>query len=127
MKNAHAIELSNGIVRAYNAKDFAGMRKLMHPDLDFAHVNRGFAYRKAEDLLQILELFAGQLMPNRRMKEPERVLSQGDTVVRVAGWGGTAAADVPGFGKAGEAIEIIICSVMRFDDAGLLVEWKDYG
>ena len=33
MKNAHAIELSNGIVRAYNAKDFAGMRKLMHPDL----------------------------------------------------------------------------------------------
>ena len=83
--------------------------------------------RKAEDLLQILERFAGQLMPNRRMKEPERVLSQGDTVVRVAGWGGTAAADVPGFGKAGEAIEIIICSVMRFDDAGLLVEWKDYG
>ncbi|MCC2659013.1 MAG: SnoaL-like domain [Panacagrimonas sp.] len=121
------VELSNGIVRAYNAKDFAKLRELMHPDLDFAHVNRGFAYRKREDLVQILELFANQLVPDRRMKEPERVLSQKDTVVRVAAWGGTAAADVPGFGKAGDAIEIVICSVMRFDDAGLLVEWKDYG
>ena len=121
------VELSNGIVRAYNAKDFATIRKLMHPELDFAHVNRGFAFRKSEDLVQVLERFAGQLSPNRRMKDPERVLSQKDTVVRVAGWGGTAVADVPGFGKAGEAIEITICSVMRFDEAGLLVEWKDYG
>jgi hypothetical protein len=127
MSKRNPIELSNGIVRAYNAKDFAGMRKLMHPDLDFAHVNRGFAYRKAEDLLQILELFANQLMPNRRMKEPQRTMAQGDTAVRVAAWGGTAAADIPGFGKAGDAIEIDICSLMRFDDAGLLVEWKDYG
>lgn len=119
--------LSDGIVRAYNAKDFTALRGLMHPDLDFAHVNRGFAYQKSEDLIQVLELFAYQLMPHRRMKDPERVLVQNDTVVRVAGWGGVAAADVPGFGKAGDTIEIVICSLMRFDEQGLLVEWKDFG
>ena len=123
----NVIELSNAIVRAYNAKDFTVLRGLLHPRLDFAHLNRGFACHNSEDLIQVLEQFANQLMPDRRMREPQQVLSQGDTAVRVAAWGGTAAVDIPGFAEAGDTVELVLCSLMRFDPQGLLVEWKDYG
>lgn len=121
------IELSNEIARVYNAKDFGRIRTLMHPDLDFSHVNRGFSFAKSEELISVLEMFAAQLMPDRKMSEPERVIAHENTVVRVAKWGGTAQADIPGFGNAGDKLEITICSIMRFDTQGLLVEWKDYG
>jgi len=123
----NTVEQSNKIVAAYNAKDFETLTSLLHPDLDFEHVNRGFAYRKRDDLLGVLRLFAGDLMPDRKMGAPERVLSSGDVVVRVAPWGGTAKVDVPGFAKAGEKVAITLCSVLRFDEQGRLVEWKDYG
>ena len=48
-------------------------------------------------------------------------------VVREAWYAGTAAVDLPGFGAAGEAFRLKFCSVMRFDDRGILVEWKDHG
>ena len=121
------VEQSNQIVAAYNAKDFARMRTLVHPSMDFSHVNRGFSFNKSEDLFGVLEMFAAQLMPDRRMSEPERVIAHQDTVVRVARWGGTAQADIPGFGSAGDKVELTLCSIMRFDAQGLLVEWKDYG
>lgn len=121
------VEQSNKIVAAYNAKDFETLTSLLHPDLDFEHVNRGFAYRKRDDLLGVLRMFAGDLMPDRKMGAPERVLSSGDVVVRVAPWGGTAKVDVPGFAKAGEKVAITLCSVLHFDEQGRLVEWKDYG
>ena len=124
---ANPVELSDRVVAAYNAKDFAALRKLFHPELDFAHFNRGFAFSRSEELVQILEVFAGQLMPDRRMGAPETVVSQGDTVVRVAYWSGVAKADIAGFGKAGDKIEVKLCSVMRFDAMGLLVQWKDFG
>lgn len=123
----NTVEQSNQIVAAYNAKDFETLTSLLHPDLDFEHVNRGFAYRKRDDLLGVLRMFAGDLMPDRKMGAPERVLSSGDVVVRVAPWGGTAKVDVPGFAKAGEKVAITLCSVLRFDEKGRLVEWKDYG
>ena len=121
------ITLSNQIVRAYNAADFDRLRTLMHPELDFAHVNRGFSFSTSKELIGVLELFAGQLMPDRKMSEPERVVAREDTAVRVARWGGTAQADIPGFGSAGDKVELTLCSIMRFDAQGLLVEWKDYG
>ena len=121
------ITLSNQIVRAYNAADFDRLRTLMHPELDFAHVNRGFSFSTSKELIGVLELFAAQLMPDRKMSEPERVVAREDTAVRVARWGGTAQADIPGFGSAGDKVELTLCSIMRFDAQGLLVEWKDYG
>ena len=121
------LELSNEIVRSYNMKDFTKLKDLFHPALDFCHVNRGFAFTKREDLLGVLELFANRLMPDRRMQDPERVLVQGDIIVRIADWGGTAKADIPGFAQAGEKVLITICTLMRFDAERLLVEWKDYG
>ena len=125
MKNV--VELSNQIVAAYNAKNFVALRGQMHPAIAFAHFNRGFAFNDREALLQVLEMFAGQLMPDRRIGSPERLVAQGDTVVRVAVWAGTAQADIPGFGNAGDAISKKLCSFMRFDQDGLLVEWHDFG
>lgn len=121
------VALSNRIVAAYNAKDFDTLKSLIHPDLDFSHVNRGFSYSKRDDLIAVLQMFAKELMPDRQMGKLERSVVDGNVIVRVAGWGGTARADIPGFGSAGDKIGITICSIMRFDDAGLLVEWKDFG
>lgn len=51
----------------------------------------------------------------------------GNTVIREGWYVGTPQVDLPGFGDAGEGFRLKFCSVMRFDDAGTLVEWKDYG
>ena len=51
----------------------------------------------------------------------------GNLVVREAWYAGTAAVDLPGFGTAGEAFRLRFCSVMRFDNDDILVEWKDHG
>lgn len=124
---SNPVEQSNRIVAAYNAKDFDALSSLLHADLDFSHVNRGFSYSRRDDLMGVLRMFANELMPDRRMGAPERVIAHGDVVVRVAPWGGIPKVDIPGFAKAGETVAITICSVMRFDAQGRLVEWKDYG
>ncbi|WP_313804668.1 nuclear transport factor 2 family protein [Sphingobium sp.] len=115
------------LIRAYNAKDFETLEALIAPDLDFAHYNRDFAMNSREALLEVLRGFASTYAPDRHFEAPERVTVAGDIVVREAWYAGTAAIDLPGFGAAGEAFRFKFCSVMRFDDAGLLVEWKDHG
>jgi hypothetical protein len=34
---------------------------------------------------------------------------------------------LPGFADAGGTIMLKFCTVLRFDDNGIIVEWKDYG
>jgi hypothetical protein len=118
---------ANRLVDAYNTKDFATLEALMAPDLDFAHFNRDFAFRRREDLMAVLRTFAADLVPDRRFLAPERVTVAGPVVVREGFYTGTAAVDLPGFATAGGKIRLKFCSVMRFNDQGLLVEWKDYG
>ena len=115
------------LVEAYNAKDFAALERLIAPDLDFAHYNRNFVMKSRDELLDILRAFAAQYVPDRHFEPVERVSVAGNIVVREAWYAGTAAVDLPGFGAAGEAFRLKFCSVMRFDEAGLLVEWKDHG
>lgn len=115
------------LIRAYNAKDFAALEALIAPDLDFAHFNRDFVLTNRDALLEVLRGFASTYAPDRHFEEPERVTVAGDIVIREAWYAGTAAVDLPGFGAAGEAFRFKFCSVMRFDGAGLLVEWKDHG
>lgn len=119
--------LSDALVGAYNRQDFEAMEAIIAPDLDFAHYNRDFALSRREDLLQILRQFAAEFIPDRKFEAPERVFEAGDIVVREAWYTGTPAVDLPGFGAAGVAFRFKFCSIMRFDAAGLLVEWKDYG
>lgn len=122
-----AAEAAERLIAAYNAKDFDAMGRIMAPDIDFAHFNRDFVLTSRDDLLDVLRGFAANYVPDRHFEAPERVTAVGNIVVREAWYVGTAAVDLPGFGSAGEAFRLKFCSVMRFDDAGFLVEWKDHG
>lgn len=120
-------KLAEDLIQAYNAKDFEAMSALIAPDLDFAHFNRDFVLTSRDALLDVLRQFASQFVPDRHFEAPDRVTVAGDIVVREAWYAGTAAVDLPGFGAAGEAFRLKFCSVMRFNEAGLLQEWKDHG
>ena len=78
-------------------------------------------------MLGVLRAFAASYVPNRHFEPPERVSVADNIVVREAWYVGTAAVDLPGFGAAGEGFRLKFCSVMRFDDNDILVEWKDHG
>ncbi len=112
---------------AYNAKDLAGMRDLVSPDLDFAHFNRAFAFNERAALFEVLNRFATSLVPDRQFLPAERVSVCGNVVIRESYYTGTAQVDLPGFAAAGAQIMLKFCSVLRFDAQGILVEWKDYG
>ena len=115
------------LIQAYNAKDFDQLETFISVDLDFAHYNRDFVLVGRKALLDVLRAFASTYVPDRHFEAPERVTVSGNIVVREAWYAGTAAIDLPGFGNAGESFRFKFCSVMRFDEAGLLVEWKDHG
>lgn len=115
------------LVAAYNAKDFEAMEQLVAPDLDFAHFNRDFAFDNRDGLFEVLRQFADTLAPDRYFEEPVRVTTSGNVVIRESHYKGTAAVDLPGFADAGGAIDLRLSTFLRFDDGGILVEWKDYG
>jgi hypothetical protein len=115
------------IIQAYNDKDFDSLRAAVAPDLKMAHFNRGASFERADDLIDLMRAFADDLMPNRRFEPAEGVHVTGNVVVREGYWGGTAQQDLPGFAADGETLRLRLCSVMRFDDDGILVDWKDHG
>lgn len=115
------------LIEAYNAKDFQALEGMIAPDIDFAHYNRDFVLNSRDALLDVLRSFASSYVPDRRFEPVERVTAAGNIVVREGWYAGTAAVDLPGFGAAGEAFRLKFCSVMRFDDNDILVEWKDHG
>ena len=115
------------LIQAYNAKDFDAMAVMIAADLDFAHYNRDFVLTSRDALLDVLRQFAADFIPDRRFEPVERVTVSGDIVVREGWYTGTPAVDLPGFGAKGEAFRLKFCSVMRFDDRDVLVEWKDHG
>jgi len=118
---------SERLIEAYNAKDFDALSALIVPELDFAHFNRNFVLTSREALIEVLRGFATTYAPDRRFEPAERITVAGNIVVREAWYAGTAAVDLPGFGAAGEAFRFKFCSVMRFNNNGQLVEWKDHG
>ena len=120
-------DASEALIKAYNAKDFEAMGSMIAPDLDFAHYNRDFILTSRDGLLDVLRQFAATYVPDRHFESPDRVTEAGNIVVREAWYAGTAAIDLPGFGQAGERFRLKFCSVMRFDDNAILVEWKDHG
>ena len=122
-----ARDFSDSLIDAYNRKDFDSLEKMIAPDIDFTHFNRDFVLNSRDALLDILRHFANHLMPDRHFDAPERVIAQGDTVIREAWYNGNLIADVPGFGNAGDTVRLKFCSIMRFNSAGVLIEWKDFG
>ncbi len=124
---ANPAELSDQLIAAYNNQDFDAMAAMMAPDIDFNHFNRDFAMNDRDQLIDTLRTFAAQYFVERCFEPPEKVITDGNTVVRVAWYTGVPKVDLPGFGDAGETFRLNLCSVMRFNDAGILVEWKDFG
>lgn len=119
--------IAERFIAAYNGKDMKVLATLMAPNLDFEHFNRNFKFSESAGLIEVLEQFANSLVPDRKFLPPSRVTVSGNTVVREGYYTGTAKVDLPGFAPAGGTIMLKFCSVMRFSDQGLLLEWKDYG
>jgi predicted ester cyclase len=115
------------LVAAYNAKDFKTLRSMITPNLDVAHFNRNVSFDSLDGLMEVIEQFASSAIPDRRFEPPLRVTVAGNVVVRESYYVGTAKVDLPGFAQAGGAVRLKFCTVFRFDDQGILVEWKDYG
>lgn len=118
---------AESIIQAYNDKDFDRLRAAVAPDLKMAHFNRGASFENANDLIELMRAFGDSLMPDRQFEPAEGVHVVGNVVVREGYWGGTAQQELPGFAANGEVLRLRLCSVMKFDDAGILVDWKDHG
>jgi steroid delta-isomerase-like uncharacterized protein len=114
-------------VDAYNKQDFDGMRALLADDVSFAHYNRGFSFRTAEELIGTLRAFANEYMPDRRFEPAIRTALIGDRVYREHVWTGTLAVDLAGFGSAGDTISERLCAVYTVGPEGTIVEYLDYG
>lgn len=113
---------------AYNRADFEELERLIAPDVDFAHLNRSFSTRDRGELIDVLRLFAHELLTERHFDEPERVTVAGNVCVRENDWVATPRVDIPALAATvGTTFRLRLCSVLRFDDAGILVEWKDHG
>lgn len=119
--------VSERLISAYNAKDFDALEAMIASNIDFAHFNRDFVLTDRKALIDVLRGFAESYVPDRHFEDAERVNVVGNIVVREAWYVGTTSVDLPGFGAAGEGFRLKFCSVMRFDDHGVLVEWKDHG
>ncbi len=120
------LELTETLVAAYNAKDFARLANLLSPNLKFCHHNRGFAFDTRDEFIDILRTFATDMVPDRRLGPAVRAIASGHTVLREQTWGGTARCDIPGMAKAGESFSIDIATVLVFKGE-VVAEYHDYG
>lgn len=118
---------SDEVVAAFNDKDFERLRGLMAPDLTFRHFNRPFGNDDRDSFIEVLEHFAANIMPQRALLKPDRIIASGNIVVREGWYEGTAAGDSPGWSVAGQKVRHKTCTIYRFNDDGLLAEWTDYG
>jgi hypothetical protein len=119
--------LATELFAAYNAKDFAELERRISPRVSFEHCNRGYVFRTRDELLAVLRQFADAIVPDRKFRGPFRITASGNRAVHESRWGGVAKSEVPGMAQAGGTIDLELCSVLTFDENGVLVEWKDYG
>ncbi|MGE0861905.1 MAG: nuclear transport factor 2 family protein [Gammaproteobacteria bacterium] len=120
------LALTEELVAAYNAKDFARLANLLSPNLRFCHHNRGFAFDTRDELIDILRRFASDIVPDRKLGPAVRAIVSGNTVLREQTWSGTARGDIPGMAKAGESFSIDIATVLVFKGE-VVAEYHDYG
>lgn len=115
------------MIQAYNDKDFATLKSAIAPNITMAHFNRGASFTSADELIAVMQAFGADYMPDRQFLPAERVTVSGNVVVREGYWTGTPTQDIPNFAVKGETLRLRLCSVMTFDDAGVIVDWKDHG
>ncbi|MFF5991267.1 nuclear transport factor 2 family protein [Prauserella flavalba] len=120
------LDRAHAVVAAWNALDYDALRELVHEDVTVVHQNRGVGAQGREKMFATIDAM-GKAFPDRSIGKTTRWAVSGRTVFRETVWQGTAAVDVPGFGKAGEHCSLNVASLMTFGDDGRLVEWCDYG
>ena len=120
-----ATAVFDAFVDAYNAKDFTRLGALISDDVYVIHHNRGVESKGRQDLLALFEAY-GAAFPDRRFSNERGRVAEGETVVVQHTWGGTAAADVPGWAEAGGTVSLDLCTVFTVRQ-GRLVEYHDYG
>jgi steroid delta-isomerase-like uncharacterized protein len=119
------IDVANRFIAAYNAKDFATLRRLMTEDIHVEHHNRGFSLDGPDAVLDVMNRFA-ELVPDRRFHSVRCQFSDGQRVVTQIVWEATAVADVPGFAKKGEPIRLDLACIWTIRE-GRISDYHDYG
>jgi len=118
-------DVFDAFVGAYNAKDFDRLAELISDDVYVIHHNRGVEAKSKHELLGLFEAY-GAAFPDRRFSNERGRVAEGDTVVVQHTWGGTAAADVPGWAEGGGVVSLDLCTVFTVRN-GQLAEYHDYG
>jgi hypothetical protein len=113
------------VVDAWNNLELDVLHDLVDENIVVVHQNRGVAATGRDLMIETVKQMK-QVFPDRSIGETTRWAVTGNSVLRETTWQGTATADVPGFGKAGELCKLNVLSIMTFED-GRLTEWCDYG
>ncbi|WP_040796411.1 nuclear transport factor 2 family protein [Nocardia higoensis] len=119
------LKLALSVVDAWNRLDIDALRDLVDENVVVVHQNRGVAAKGRDLMLETVQQMS-QVFPDRFIGETTRWATTGNSIMRETTWQGTATADVPGFGNAGEFCKLDVLSIMSFDN-GRLTEWCDYG
>jgi len=119
------LKLALSVVDAWNRLDIDALRDLVDENIVVVHQNRGVAAKGRDLMLETVQQMS-QVFPDRFIGETTRWATTGNSILRETTWQGTATADVPGFGKAGEFCKLDVLSIMSFEN-GRLTEWCDYG
>lgn len=123
---ADLTSLIEQVIEAYNAQDYERYAKYFAHDLYFCYHNHGIEFTERQQLVDALRKWATDLVPDRRLGEPTRVLATGNVVIREQAWSGTAIADVPGVAQKDASVSVDLCSIYVFDGE-LISQWHDYG
>lgn len=119
------LALALAVVDAWNRLDIDALRELVDENIVVVHQNRGVAAKGRDLMLETVQQMS-QVFPDRFIGETTRWATTGNSIMRETTWQGTATADVPGFGNAGEFCKLDVLSIMSFEN-GRLTEWCDYG
>ena len=118
-------QLADTYIDAYNRKDLEAVVAMLASDVHIIHHNRGVEVTGPEAARALYEGY-GAAFPDRAFTKRRDVLVNGDTVIVRHTWGGTAAADVPGWATTGDAVSLDVTTFLTFRD-GVLVEYEDFG
>ncbi|GAA0970694.1 hypothetical protein GCM10009555_020020 [Acrocarpospora macrocephala] len=125
MTQEELLAVANAYVECYNSDDLATMKTLMSEDVEVTHHNRG-VHRVGRDIVFAGKEGAAAVIPDKHFRDRRRIVAFDDVVLIEHTWAATAKADMPGFAKAGESIELELCTVMTIRD-GEIVKYDDYG
>ncbi|MCB1748906.1 MAG: nuclear transport factor 2 family protein [Gammaproteobacteria bacterium] len=118
--------LVEDLVDACDAEDFARFRTFFADDFRFCHHDRCFSFDDADACVALLERFAREIIPARRCGPRRRLVEAGNAVAREQPRGGLVRQDSPGMARAGEHLQLDLCTVFVCDGA-TVAEYHDDG